>query len=255
MKPTLPNTKDIEKKFDVLKSSLVSLVKQISELAKRLESFMLVVSQPSSRCQLLVIPPSQNQMGNIVIKESSGETTGGKTAVNLDFSVSSKVKRLKNMLEKLSALVLSLIARFDGSILAETKLKEKICLWIVNKFDDVCVFTSGLNSGYLGAGIALVIDNSLAKYICKIFEMPVLAKIRKSYHFSKMSKSEHTRDSQIRLAIDERIESFELNKSYTIKSVLECSFCKITLDHLVANNKLVLDSDLVKTKVNIIMEA
>ncbi|KAG9295800.1 hypothetical protein G9A89_009029 [Geosiphon pyriformis] len=77
----------------------------------------------------------------------------------------------------------------------------------------------------------------------------VLAKIRKSYCLSKLLELDHTRESQIRLAIDRRMESFELNKSHTIRSVLECSFCKVVLDHLVVGNELILESNLVKSKV------
>ncbi|KAG9298537.1 hypothetical protein G9A89_018896 [Geosiphon pyriformis] len=58
------------------------------------------------------------------------------------------------------------------SIFTETKLKDKVCLWIINKFDDVWVFTSGLNSGYLSAGVAVVMDSSLARHVCKVFEVP-----------------------------------------------------------------------------------
>ncbi|KAG9286929.1 hypothetical protein G9A89_001167 [Geosiphon pyriformis] len=43
---------------------------------------------------------------------------------------------------------------------------------IVGKFEDVHVFTFGLNFGYLGAGIVVVIDFFLAKHVCKISEMP-----------------------------------------------------------------------------------
>ncbi|KAG9292896.1 hypothetical protein G9A89_016258 [Geosiphon pyriformis] len=48
MKSTLPVTLDIEKKFAVLESSLTSLMGQISELAKRLDSLVPAVSQSSS---------------------------------------------------------------------------------------------------------------------------------------------------------------------------------------------------------------
>ncbi|KAG9307326.1 hypothetical protein G9A89_017154 [Geosiphon pyriformis] len=65
----------------------------------------------------------------------------------------------------------------------------------------------------------------------------VLAKIRKSYHLSKL------------LAIDKRIKSFELNKGHTIRSVLECPFHKVVLDYLMVSNELILEFDLVKSKV------
>ncbi|KAG9288907.1 hypothetical protein G9A89_019529 [Geosiphon pyriformis] len=52
-------------------------------------------------------PPSQDQVSDVVMEEGLSGTTGGKTAVNLDFSVSSEVKRLKSMLKRFSALVLT----------------------------------------------------------------------------------------------------------------------------------------------------
>ncbi|KAG9304553.1 hypothetical protein G9A89_020117 [Geosiphon pyriformis] len=118
IKPILFVTIDIEKKFAVLESSLISLMGQISKLAKKLDLFMPTVSQSNLRCQLPVTPSLQNQVGNVVMGESSSATTGGETTANLDFFASPKMKRLENMLEGLSALVLSLIAKFNGSILA-----------------------------------------------------------------------------------------------------------------------------------------
>ncbi|KAG9291983.1 hypothetical protein G9A89_017882 [Geosiphon pyriformis] len=76
----------------------------------------------------------------------------------------------------------------------------------------------------------------------------VLSKIRKSYHSFKILKAEHVRKSKIRSAINKRMKSFELNKGHTIRNILECLFCKVTLDHLVMNDKLVLEPDLVRTK-------
>ncbi|KAG9297751.1 hypothetical protein G9A89_011266 [Geosiphon pyriformis] len=58
------------------------------------------------------------------------------------------------------------------SILMETKLKDKVCSWLASKFDGVCVFSSGLNSGYVGAGVVVIMDNSLAKHVSKISEVP-----------------------------------------------------------------------------------
>ncbi|KAG9288513.1 hypothetical protein G9A89_015719 [Geosiphon pyriformis] len=58
------------------------------------------------------------------------------------------------------------------SIFTETKLKDKVCPWIINKFDGVWVFTSGLDSGYLDACVVVVMDSSLARHICKVSEVP-----------------------------------------------------------------------------------
>ncbi|KAG9295046.1 hypothetical protein G9A89_017840 [Geosiphon pyriformis] len=57
-------------------------------------------------------------------------------------------------------------------IVTETKLRGMVRPWITDKFDGVCVFTSGLNSGHMGSGIAIIMDSSLAKHVCKISEIP-----------------------------------------------------------------------------------
>ncbi|KAG9289675.1 hypothetical protein G9A89_014410 [Geosiphon pyriformis] len=69
-----------------------------------------------------------------------------------------------------------------------------------------------------------------------------------------MSEAKRVGESRIRSAIDKRMESFELNKSHTIRSMLKHPFHKVTLDHLVMDNELVLESDLVRTKVDKIIE-
>ncbi|KAG9289900.1 hypothetical protein G9A89_010206 [Geosiphon pyriformis] len=68
-----------------------------------------------------------------------------------------------------------------------------------------------------------------------------LAKIRKSYHSSKLSESNHAKESQIKLAIDKKMESFELNKGHIV-----------VLDHLVVGDELVLDLALVKSKYHLL---
>ncbi|KAG9300287.1 hypothetical protein G9A89_011360 [Geosiphon pyriformis] len=188
MKPILSDISDIEKRFVVLENSLASLMGQIGKLAKRLESFVLAVSQPSSGCQLLVTPPSQNWVGDVVMGESSGKATSGETAAILDSSASSEIKKLENILERLSALKIAMcnvkgmnnLAKQNDiicwhkemnnliSVVIETKLRDKICPWIMNKFNGVQVFTSGLDSGYLGSGVAIIMDNSLVRHVCKI---------------------------------------------------------------------------------------
>ncbi|KAG9307294.1 hypothetical protein G9A89_017122 [Geosiphon pyriformis] len=113
-----PMMNDLEKCLVSIENSLVSLVGQISELAKRLKSFMPAVSQPSPGCQLPVTPLLQNQGKDIVMEVSSGDATSDKTAVVLDSTASSEIVKLENMLEGLSALVMSLSAHLDGLALA-----------------------------------------------------------------------------------------------------------------------------------------
>ncbi|KAG9289179.1 hypothetical protein G9A89_022488 [Geosiphon pyriformis] len=81
-----------------------------------------------------------------------------------------------------------------------------------------------------------------------------LAKVRKSYHSSKLLESKHAKESRIRQAIEKRMESFEVDKGHTIRNVLEHLFHKVVLDHLVDGGELVLEPDLVKSKVDEIME-
>ncbi|KAG9298754.1 hypothetical protein G9A89_012822 [Geosiphon pyriformis] len=69
-----------------------------------------------------------------------------------------------------------------------------------------------------------------------------------------MSEAVRVRESQIRSVIDKRMESFKLDKGHTIRSVLECPFHKVTLDHLVVDDELVLEPALVKAKVDAVIE-
>ncbi|KAG9300877.1 hypothetical protein G9A89_015333 [Geosiphon pyriformis] len=77
---------------------------------------------------------------------------------------------------------------------------------------------------------------------------------RKFYHTAKLAKFLSAKKVNIRSAIDKRIESFEVNKSHMIRSILERPFHKVVLDHLIVNDELILEPDLVKSKVDIIME-
>ncbi|KAG9298238.1 hypothetical protein G9A89_002726 [Geosiphon pyriformis] len=55
---------------------------------------------------------------------------------------------------------------------AETKLRSSSGSWIRDKFDGVQIFTSGLDIGYLGTGIAVIMNNSLAYHVSKVKEVP-----------------------------------------------------------------------------------
>ncbi|KAG9291781.1 hypothetical protein G9A89_012066 [Geosiphon pyriformis] len=81
-----------------------------------------------------------------------------------------------------------------------------------------------------------------------------LAKIRKYYCSLKMMELKCAQNSQIKLAINKRIENFRLNKSQTIRSVLERPFHKVTLDYLVVNEDFILEPGLVKFYIDRIMK-
>ncbi|KAG9290770.1 hypothetical protein G9A89_011733 [Geosiphon pyriformis] len=98
------------------------------------------------------------------------------------------------------------------------------------------------------------LDNFINSGLTSNYVHSVLSGIRKSYHASKLAEFLATKKATIRAAINKRIESFEMNKGHTIRSVLECPFRKVVLDHLVVDDELILKSSLVKSKVDIIME-
>ncbi|KAG9296263.1 hypothetical protein G9A89_014855 [Geosiphon pyriformis] len=187
---------EVNDKFAALEHSLASLAEQVGKLAKRLDALGLMVSQPSPGCQPLVTPSSQNQGANIVMNEGSGAAISGEIvagAVSFDVSL---IFKLEDSMKCLMDTVLGLSARVNSfgadmnnlvkqddvicwhmkknnlvSIFTESKLKEKICSWIVNKYDGVWVFTSGLESGYLGASVAVIMNSSLVRHVCKVSEV------------------------------------------------------------------------------------
>ncbi|KAG9293521.1 hypothetical protein G9A89_005524 [Geosiphon pyriformis] len=163
-------------RFATLKHSLISLTKCVDKL-------MLAVGN------LL----SQNQEADIVISEGSGVVTGGETVTERVIFDPLVVKKMEETLNNLSIIIMGFSAKMDNtglvfttsqnnivcwhkdmnnliSIFTETKLKGKVCPWIANKFGDVCVFISGLNSGHLESGVAMVIDNFLNKLSVSILE-------------------------------------------------------------------------------------
>ncbi|KAG9287486.1 hypothetical protein G9A89_023858 [Geosiphon pyriformis] len=95
----------------------------------------------------------------------------------------------------------------------------------------------------------LVDSGTVFNHVCS-----VLFGARKFYHALKLVESLRAKEVNIRSAINKKMDSFETNKSHTIRSVLECLFHKVMLDHLVVNDELVLEPDLVKSKVDTIME-
>ncbi|KAG9295434.1 hypothetical protein G9A89_013463 [Geosiphon pyriformis] len=77
---------------------------------------------------------------------------------------------------------------------------------------------------------------------------------RKAYHTSKFAEFLRAKEVSIRAAIDKRIKNFEVNKGHTIRSVLECLFHKVVLNYLVVDDELILEPNLVKSKMDVIME-
>ncbi|KAG9298409.1 hypothetical protein G9A89_000408 [Geosiphon pyriformis] len=182
MKPTPLVSLELNNRFATLEYSLASLTECVNMLAKRLDTPEPTVSQLSPKCQPLMTPSSQNQRADIVISESLDVATSDKTVVGVVVFDSTVILKMETTLNNLSITVMSLLAKIDYanshkkknnlvSIFIESKLKGKIHLWIVNKFDDVWMFISGLESSYLGAGVVVVMNSFLAKHVCRISEL------------------------------------------------------------------------------------
>ncbi|KAG9291103.1 hypothetical protein G9A89_012975 [Geosiphon pyriformis] len=58
------------------------------------------------------------------------------------------------------------------SFVTKTKLRPSSGPWIKDKFEGVQIFTSGLDVGYLGAGVAVIMNNFLAYYVFKVEVVP-----------------------------------------------------------------------------------
>ncbi|KAG9307732.1 hypothetical protein G9A89_023297 [Geosiphon pyriformis] len=100
-----------------------------------------------------------------------------------------------------------------------------------------------LNSVRTSAVQNIVNSGASSSQICSAF-----CGARKAYHASKLAESCRAKKATIRAAIDKRMKNFKVNKSHTIRSVLEHPFHKVVLDYLVVDNELVLKPNLVKSK-------
>ncbi|KAG9290191.1 hypothetical protein G9A89_022167 [Geosiphon pyriformis] len=198
---------ELNNRFATFEHSLASLMEHVDKLAKRLDSPGPLVSQSSPGCQLLVTPSSQNQGTDIVMSKDSDVATGGKAIAEVAVFDPLVVSKMEETLHNFSVTVMSLSAKIDNaglvsnlvwkiatcnacdinvpakqedvvhwhhdsgnmvSIVTETKLRSSIRPWIMNKFNRVKIFSSGLNNGFLGAEVMIIINNSLAHHVSKV---------------------------------------------------------------------------------------
>ncbi|KAG9306563.1 hypothetical protein G9A89_004760 [Geosiphon pyriformis] len=68
-----------------------------------------------------------------------------------------------------------------------------------------------------------------------------LSLIHKEYRRSKMYESRLVEEVSIRLVVSKHIENFYFDKGSMIKSILDWLFCKVVLNHLVVDDKLILE--------------
>ncbi|KAG9296126.1 hypothetical protein G9A89_011979 [Geosiphon pyriformis] len=136
---------EINDRFAALEHSLASLTENVNMLAKRLATLVSMVSQLGPRCQPLVTPSSQNQGADIVMSKGLNVATSGETIVEAVIFDNFVIGKIENTLRNLA---------------------------IMDKFEEVRIFTSGLKKGYVGVGMAIVMCGSLAYHVSKVEEVP-----------------------------------------------------------------------------------
>ncbi|KAG9297733.1 hypothetical protein G9A89_011248 [Geosiphon pyriformis] len=99
------------------------------------------------------------------MSESSGVATSGEAIVRVAVFNSLVMFKMEKTLNNLSIMVMDLSAKIDNT---ETKLRPNIRSWIINKFEEVRVFSSGLDKRFFGAEVAIIINSSLACHVSKI---------------------------------------------------------------------------------------
>ncbi|KAG9297782.1 hypothetical protein G9A89_011297 [Geosiphon pyriformis] len=151
-----------------LECSLGLLVDQVSGIVKRLSFVELVLLVPSSLGSLIAAIAFKNLMLNSDMILDGTSVSG---ASHLSFVVdgmhnfsSSSFKVLTSKVGGLKTKLASLEASI-GSVLAS------VGLWIANKFEGVQVFASGLEKGFLGVGVAVIVNNFLAHHVFKVEEI------------------------------------------------------------------------------------
>ncbi|KAG9296454.1 hypothetical protein G9A89_015046 [Geosiphon pyriformis] len=176
-----------------LEHSIELLLVQVSEILRKL-SFIELVPMLFPFCVFFLIVAfsldstlnSDMAVDSVVVPFSSSFLVIDNATPELNLSSSkvfiTKVDGLESKIMALEVSVGLILFRFVSSFsismidlvwkIAMCNLKEKIHPWIVNKFSDVQVFISSLNSEYLGSGVVVIIDNSLARHVCKVSEVP-----------------------------------------------------------------------------------
>ncbi|KAG9293517.1 hypothetical protein G9A89_005520 [Geosiphon pyriformis] len=134
-------------------------------------------------------------------------------------------------------------SRFYKLELLVSKLAKASCLVSSKNFALLLKTWDRLDNDNVVGVKFLFISGSSFDAVCS-----ELTKAKKFYHSSKLFELKHAEEFCIKQAICKRIKNFELDKDHIIKSILEHPFCKVVLDYLVVDKKLVLESELVKSK-------
>ncbi|KAG9287362.1 hypothetical protein G9A89_023734 [Geosiphon pyriformis] len=135
----------------------------------------------------------------------------------------------------------------------ETKINDDLnTMW--KMLEEVVIWTADTVWLTVDVVEAFKVDGMVLNSVSSMELIKHLSVIKKEYYKSKYCKSKVAKNTAIRKAIDHHMENFCSDKEKMIKSILECLFCKVVLDHLVVNYELVIVSNEVKLKVDKIME-
>ncbi|KAG9298055.1 hypothetical protein G9A89_001698, partial [Geosiphon pyriformis] len=171
---------DLGGRLAVLECSVEILSDQVSLILKKLSFVDLVPLASSSSALPLVSPtavvsdmdPGLELDDTLLSSASSSPNVGGSV---VDFSLSSS--KIGS-----SAFWIGFIG-FSSISMSGLVWKFATCnVWGINvpakqadikdKFDGVRVFSSGLDKSFMGAGVAIVMNTSLARYVFKVEEIP-----------------------------------------------------------------------------------
>ncbi|KAG9303716.1 hypothetical protein G9A89_018613 [Geosiphon pyriformis] len=136
---------------------------------------------------------------------------------------------------KLELLILRIVKAFSSGDLLESN-------WLIKVW-------SVVNNKKASKFARLVLNGADLLELLKYLSI-----VKKGYWKSKYYESRASEDAVIKKTINHHIKNFCFDKERMIKSILEHSFYKIILDHLVIDNELVIEPDKVKLKVDEIME-
>ncbi|KAG9293692.1 hypothetical protein G9A89_019029 [Geosiphon pyriformis] len=173
-----------------LECFLEILSKQVSGILKKLSFVELVLLVPflcalSLAVSVPMAPVLDSNMALDGMLTSSpfpflsvGELVNGFNSSSLKI-LTSKVDGLESKMSALEMSVSSVLAKLDllcsglefsnmVFFLTKTKLRASTGPWIKNKFENIRIFTSGLEKGFLDASVAVVMNSSLAQHVLKV---------------------------------------------------------------------------------------
>ncbi|KAG9296656.1 hypothetical protein G9A89_009915 [Geosiphon pyriformis] len=181
-----------------LECSLELLANQVFGILKKLGFMKLVSLAVVSDISLLVVPVSvvsglnlDMVLNGVSIISTAPPPVVNNTAIDLSSSSSkiltTKVGGLESKMVALEVSVEFVLEKLDclcsglGLSINNPVKQDDIIHWdkemnnlisvIMNKFNGVWIFTSGLDSGHLDSGVAIIMDISLAKHMCKVSEV------------------------------------------------------------------------------------